>query len=63
MIFTAIMNSVMLYTVLLATPITKPKSKTEQVARETTWIFITQFMNMALIPLIVYSTKEIDANW
>jgi len=62
-IFTLVMNTVMLYTVLLSTPITRPKSKTELVARQTTMIFVTQFMNMAIIPLIVASTNEITETW
>jgi len=48
---------------LYATPITRPASRTDQVARATIFIFIAQFMNMALIPLIVYSTREINELW
>ena len=35
-------------------------SKTEAVANTTVWIAITQFANMALIPIICAQTGEID---
>jgi len=55
-----VMNSVMLYTVIYTVPITRPVSKTEEEAKKTVFVFLTQFANMSLIPLIVYSTKEVN---
>jgi len=53
----------MTYTVLYSAPLIKSHSKTEEVAYITVWIAITQFMNMALIPIITARTGEIDADW
>jgi hypothetical protein len=49
--------------VLLGVPITRPVSKTEEEAKKTIWVFITQFANMSLIPILVFSTKEINYSW
>lgn len=38
-------------------------SKTEAVANTTVWIAITQFANMALIPIISAQTGEVDGDW
>eukprot|EP00801_Mesodinium_rubrum_P000784 Mrub_00784.p1 GENE.Mrub_00784~~Mrub_00784.p1 ORF type:complete len:898 (+),score=64.89 Mrub_00784:149-2695(+) len=62
-IITMVMNYVMLYTVLLGVPITRPVSKTEEEAKKTVWVFITQFANMSLIPVLVFATKEINYGW
>jgi len=41
----------------------RPHSKTEEVANLTIWIAITQFLNMAIIPILVAKTGEIDSDW
>lgn len=38
-------------------------SKTEAVASTTVWIAITQFANMALIPILCAQTGEVDGSW
>lgn len=58
-----IMNEVLTFTVLNAVYIIKSHSKTEQVANTTIWIAITQFANMAIIPIICALTGEVDADW
>eukprot|EP00801_Mesodinium_rubrum_P000765 Mrub_00765.p1 GENE.Mrub_00765~~Mrub_00765.p1 ORF type:complete len:896 (+),score=65.92 Mrub_00765:148-2688(+) len=60
---TLFFNYVLLYTVLYATPLTRPASKTEEAALTTVWVFITTFANMSIIPIAVYSTKEINYGW
>lgn len=50
-------------TVRYAAPLIKSHSKTEETAQITVWIAITQFANMALIPIITARTGEIDSEW
>ena len=57
------MNQIMFYTVYLTVSITRPKSKTEEEAKKTIFIFLAYFANMSLIPLLVYQTYEVDFSW
>lgn len=57
------MNQIMFYTVYYTVSITRPKSKTEEEAKKTIFIFLAYFANMSLIPLLVYQTYEVDFSW